>query len=132
VIVGWIVINAQHNRRETRKEIRAALNDLYDMLNDIEDDAFVYHTGAGDPVLSRRIKRKLGQIFARVNLALVKTIDLRCASEIGAFRRAVTLHNFDTARHQSLLPVDQIFEEITATKERLVNRIERAFLEKYR
>lgn len=132
VIVGWIVINAQHNKRETRKEVRAALNDLYDLLNEIEDEAFTYHTGTGDALLSRRIKRQLAQIFPRLHLALLKTIDVRCASEIGAFRRAVTLHNFDTAGHRALVAGDQAFEEITITKERLVNRIEQAFLEKYR
>src|ERR1700730_9541944 len=102
VIVGWLVINGQHNRRETRKEIRSALNDLYEMLNEIEDEAFTYHTGAGDSALSRRIKRRVSQIHSRVNLAFINTIETRCGKEIASFRKAVTLHNFDTAAHKSL------------------------------
>ena len=132
VILGWIIINTQHNRRETRKEIRAALNNFYELLNEIEDDAITYHTSSGDPVLSRRIKRRLSQLYRRVNLAFQDTIECQCASQITAFRRAVTLHNFDTATYTQLKASDPVFEEITATKERLVNVLEQAFMTKYR
>lgn len=132
VIVGWLVINSQHNRRETRKEIRAALNDLYEMLNEIEDDAFKYHTGGGDAALSRKIKRRVGQLHSRVNLAFINTIDTRCGSEIAAFRKAVTLQNFDTVSHTALPITDPMFENITGTRERLVIALEQAFLNRYR
>lgn len=132
VIVGWLVINTQHNTRETRKEIRAALNDLYEMLNEIEDDAYKYHTGPGDPVLSRKIKRRVGQIFTRINLAFKNAVECRCSYEVATFRKAVTLHNFDTAVHKPLNQTDPVFEEITASRERLINVLENAFLETYR
>jgi len=132
VILGWLVINWQHNKRETRKEIRAAFNGLYEMLNEIEDDAFSYHTGNGDPALSKRIKRRLGQIHSRINLAFMTTIRERCSREVFAFRRAVTLQNFDTVSHNSLPSTSPVFEEITATRERLINTLEQAFLKKYR
>lgn len=133
VILGWFIINRQNNIRETRKEIRAALNQFYDVLNEIEDDAVTYHSGgAGDPVLSRRIKRRLGQLHGRAGLALGSTIECSCSREIWLFRQAVTLENFDTAAHKMLPASDPIFEEITATKERLVQTLERAFLRTYR
>lgn len=132
IIFGWLVVNAQHNSRETRKEIRAALNDLYEILNGIEDDAFAYHTGHGDPALSRRIKRCLGQIYPRIILAFMGTIKFQCAREVANFRQAVTLDNFDTATRRSLSPTDTIFESLSTAKETLVNRIERAFLSHYR
>lgn len=132
VIIGWLIINHQHNSRETRKEIRASLVELYKLLDVIEADAFAYHTGAADQALSRKIKRELDQIYARVSLALAKTITCDCSKEITSFRKSITLENFETANFKKKSPDDEMFTGILVAKRRLITVLEHAYTEKYR
>jgi len=133
VIFGWWVVNRQHNKREERKEVRAALNALYELLNQIEADAFDYHTSeVANLSLSRKIKRQLSQIYTRVNLAFQNVVECNCARDVTTFRQAVTLQNFDDANHKALEPSDPLFDSITAAKERLVAKVEQAFVKHYR
>lgn len=132
VVVGWLVINQQNNKRETRKEIRSALSALYELLHTIEDKALKYHTGNGDPLESRTLKRHLAQIYPRVGLAFQSTIDCKYSREVFAFRQAVTLRNFDTASFAALDASDPFFESISNAREQLVSKLEHAFLKHYR
>lgn len=132
VVVGWLIINRQHNNRETRKEIRASLMDLYRLLDSIEADAFAYHTTEPDVALARKIKRELDQIYSRVRLALSDTVTCDSSKQISEFRKSITLHNFDTVSFEKKAADDSIFDEIMIAKRQLISVLEHAYSQKYR
>lgn len=132
VLVGWVVVNRQHNNRETRKEVRASLLDLYGHLDEIEDDAFEYHTQDGDPLLGRQLKRDIDQIYMRIRLSLRGPMTCSYAPQLAAFRQSVTLQNFDTANFVAKDPSDSFFDEIFRSKRALINRLETAYNNAYK
>jgi hypothetical protein len=131
IILGWVIVNRQNNNRETRKEIRAGLLDLYKLLDEIEDDAFIYHTEIGDPVVARKIKRSISQIAPRIKLALRKRVECKYGFPLYAFRQSITLSNFETNLFAAKLPNDQFFTEIMDAKHALILRLDSAFNETF-
>jgi hypothetical protein len=131
IVVGWVIVNRQNNDRETRKEIRAALLDLYKLLDEIEDDAFAYHTGTSDPVLARKIKRSISQIAPRIKLALRNRLECKYSHPLFEFRKSITLTNFETKMFQPKAPNDQFFTDIMDAKQSLILRLDLAFNAKF-
>lgn len=132
IIVGWVIVNSQSNKRETRKEVRASLLELYKHLDGIEEAAFEYHTKVGDPAVARRIKRDILQIAPRIRMAIRGRMKVLSWSPVSKFRSAVTLDNFDTAQFVPKLPTDPIFDGISAAKVDLIANLEAAFGRAYR
>jgi hypothetical protein len=133
IVAGWAVINAQNNSRETRKEIRAALLDLYELLDEIEDDAFSYHTGTtGDAALARKIKRNISQISTRIKLALRDKLECEYARPLVAFRKSITLSNFDSNKFLSKSADSKFFNDISDAKQSLIVVLDRAFNAKFK
>src|SRR5687767_4253854 len=90
VFIGWLVVNRQHNKRETRKEVRAGLNDLIKLLDNIEDLSLEYHTSESDLAKARKIRRGLAQIFPRLKNAFFEYPAFSASREVVAFRQAIT------------------------------------------
>jgi len=132
ICLGWMVVNIQHNRRETRKEVRAALLELYKHLDGIEEAAFTYHTEDGDVAVGRRIKRDLLQIAPRIVMARRGGAAYAYAKPLGAFRRAITIENFDTAQFAAKSPNAPIFDDITAAKRDLIVALESGYLHTFK
>jgi len=132
VVCGWLVINQQNNTRETRKEIRAALLDLYKLLDEIEDDAFTYHTGVGDAALARKIKRNISQISPRIKLALRDRVECKYTHQLSAFRKSITLVNFESTAFESKAIDNKFFTDISDSKHNLITILDTAFNAKFR
>ena len=127
VVVGWLVINRQHNRREARKETRAQLDDLRDALVELERNAEDYHTAsAHSETDARRIKVQLQRatyVVDRLGLLNRQERDVR----IIALRRAITFKNFDTNGHAAQELSGELVAGINAAVDDLVNALESAF-----
>jgi hypothetical protein len=127
IFAGWIVVNRQNNSRETRKEVRASLLDLYEHLDQIEVDAFAYHTGTGDVLLAHKLKRDIDQVVPRIKLALRGPMTTcRYGKQLIAFRQSITLQNFDSATFAPKKPSDTFFEVIVVSKRALIYCLELA------
>jgi hypothetical protein len=131
IFVGWYIVNRQNNNRETRKEVRASMLSLYRHLDEIEIDAIAYHTGDGDPLLARKIKRDIDQIPARIALAQRGSMKCRYSMYLIQFRQAITLNNFDSASFAPKDPTDRFFDAIVVSKRSLIYSLDRAYNRAY-
>lgn len=131
IAAGWAVVNDQNNKRETRKEVRASLLELYKILDDIEDAAYEYHTTDGDIAKARKIVRAIHEIAPRIIMARRGPIKFHYTKELAGFRRAITFANFDTSTFERKQPGDPLFDEIAATKRELITALELAYSQAY-
>jgi hypothetical protein len=132
ILIGWLVVNYQHNSRETRKEIRVGLLELYKILDDIEAKAFDYHTSGGSSSAARRIRAELAQLHARIKLILCGHVRCDYVRSLAQFRKSITYENFDTANYVKRPPDDDLFDRILEAKRDLIVILEQAFNNKYR
>ncbi|MHB8580511.1 MAG: hypothetical protein ACYDA4_11720 [Ignavibacteriaceae bacterium] len=127
VIVGWVVVNRQHDRRETRKEIRARLNELRDDLCKLEHLAEKYHIWPNHQESSaRRIKvllKRIGDGVDQIRLLNRQVHDARLV----ALRQAITYRNFDTESHRSQDLSGPLIAGINASVDELINALESGF-----
>lgn len=131
VLMGWLVINAQHNRRETRKEIRKSLDTLFENLKTLTDDSVKYHCSEErQKTLAEKIKRDIKSIIMTVaSLGLLHHRDGRLCIEL---RSSITLDNFDTNSHQQFDTNDILVLDIFDAVDNLSKALEMAFDRKFR
>jgi hypothetical protein len=127
IVAGWAIVNYQNNKRETRKEIRASLLDLYTHLDAIEDAAIDYHTTDGSPAKARRIRRDIQQIAPRILMARRGQMKIDYKRAVFELRRAITLENFDTENYAPRPSDDPLLDEISRTKTNLIFALEGAY-----
>lgn len=127
VVVSWAVVNRQHNRRETRKELRAQLDQLKESLSSLEQIAEQYHSGAShDEGTARRIKLLLQRITNGVDqLGLLD--DLTRQVKIISLRRAITYRNFDSSAYRPEPLTGELIASINASVDELVSVMETSF-----
>lgn len=131
IVAGWMVVNSQNNRRETRKEVRASLLELYKLLDDIEDAAYEYHTTDGDAGEARKIVRAIQQIAPRIIMARRGPIKFQYTKPLATFRKAITFENFDTSKFERKQAEDPFFDAIAAAKRELITALELAYSQAY-
>lgn len=131
IAAGWVVVNDQNNKRETRKEVRTSLLELYKVLDEIEDAAFEYHTTDGDAGKARKIVRAIQQIAPRIIMARRGPIKFHYTNALAGFRRAITFTNFDTSTFERKQPEDHFFDAIAAAKRELITSLELAYSQAY-
>lgn len=133
VALGWVIVSRQNDARETRKEIRSSLIDLYLFLDELEISAEKYHTSASaDPLLSRDILRRIKQIHNRIKLTLMGEVPAKFEKQLARFRRAITLSNFDTRDFQQQDINSEILANIEDAKRDLITVLENAFNDRFR
>lgn len=132
VIIGWFINNLQANTRETRKERRVYLDDIYRMLEELKDNVISHHTKDNfDARTCARVKSLLQNIS-------VRSIHLRFVSEkelgyrIANLRKLITTKNFDSASSfKSWKTSDPRLAIIIAECDSLVAFYEAEFSERY-
>lgn len=130
-LAGWTVVNHQNNQRETRKEVRAALDAAKRALFDAADVARHYHLSAGrDEAIEAAIKRQLDS--AETELL---RLPFYCSPEEGAqlqtrfarFSSVVTGGHFESA-DKTALPADAaLIQELHAASALLARALEQRF-----
>jgi hypothetical protein len=133
VITGWIVINHQNNQRETRKELRAAIDSVAKQIIDTEISAIQFHKKEYSDSLAQELRIAIDRIDSRIELISKATKDaytLRRA--IITFRQAITLYNFDRSNHQPEGDQSGIINDIAEASNTLIQELEQCFIISFR
>lgn len=93
IVIGWIIINIQNNKRETRKETRAAINDLQTLITSLSADAIIYHTKDRDRNLESKIASTSKVLNSKIEFA-VKPLGSNHSEKINYFTNALMMDNF--------------------------------------
>jgi hypothetical protein len=127
LVVGWVVVNGQHNQREDRKESRALSDRAKAATLDIARVALRYHC-EGAFELTSQIKWDLDAL--ELELSLFPNYGTRggpLISRYVAFVDAVTGGHFESANYQSLPRDAPEVAAILRTRNYLLTEIERQF-----
>ncbi|WP_143516636.1 hypothetical protein [Pseudomonas sp. 1239] len=131
VISGWVIVNWQNNRREDRKEIRAALTAVYSEIEKIQKAAIKYHKSAERNtkleakivILDRRLSEHLSYLRLR------QTSYIKCYSE---FIDSIMLENFETADFTQQKEDSELIEKIRDNSSYLESALELEFSNLFR
>jgi len=130
IILGWLIINYQHNARETRKEIRAALDKIDALLEDIEQKAIAFHTSEDfDSFLLRDAKRLIARLPPHI-----QSIDFWSQTigfNVTNIRRAATLRNAEPSEFIQQNPESDIVLEISSSIDNMRTDLNMEFRERY-
>src|SRR4051794_25377630 len=99
VVIGWYFVNRTNNQRETRKELRSAIDEFQMFLDQIETNAVRYHTSdTADVEVAMTLKRDLHRrLPARINRLEARGLEIKdLGKTVVELRKAVTLENFDS------------------------------------
>ncbi|WP_456378839.1 hypothetical protein [Thiolapillus sp.] len=131
IIVGWIVINWQNNKRETRKERRILLDRLIMSLSELESNALQFHTADNhDPEILMNIIRRIKRIWPQIELLrMTKVPNIEHLSY--NIRRTITLKNADASNFHKQGPNSKILLQISDAIDSMVNALETEFSFKY-
>ena len=131
VIVGWIVINAQHNLRVTRNEIRQRLDLLREDLHKLEGASMLHHTVENDPARRAEVRRMITTVATSISVLTNAGLEVRQRfALLTSLRQAITLENFD--EDYEPLPMDhRIVLNIGAAIAKILSSTEDAYAQRY-
>lgn len=130
IIIGWVFVDHLNNQRETRKEIRARVDQIQTWITEIADDATCYHTTARDLSAERKLKSKIARTTKAISsLNLLNDSSLPYLAF--QFRNSISLHNFDTPDHKTLSLTHEIIDNIAGTAQDLIDALENTYTKKY-
>jgi len=99
IIAGWKVVSADHNKRERRKEIRAAINALSQQIRNCEEKSHEYWMLSEEndraKILSVAIKRDLQRISVEWFRVQSDCKIPKSHQRLIAFRRSITAGDFE-------------------------------------
>jgi len=131
VFLGWLVINCQHNKREDRKELRSVVDDIKDRIFLLEEEAVKYHCSQEVTLSeSNQIKLDIQRLISDIRLQGLCPPD-KITKRFKDLRRAITLNNFESAKHVGLAGDHVTLSEIHEAVDDLLEIIETSFREKY-
>lgn len=101
LIIGWLIINYQNNQRETRKEVRASLNDIQSIIAELEVDGVRYHTEKRDKKAEILISSKANLLSKKIQYSL-KSLDKNYVELINKYRQILTDESNFGSQHKPL------------------------------
>lgn len=136
VIVGWGIVSRGHNRREDRKEARASLIHIGDLIRKIEENSHLYLvSSASSPesrTLSIAIKRDLKRLAGDLQRFEESCEGIQYRLDLIAFRQAVTGGEFDSKK-RSVCGSDSVkLAEVSSAADDLLAALEAAFVRRFR
>ncbi len=131
VIAGWFFVARDNNKRERRKELRAALSQLTEKIRRCEQDAHEYWmSSAGSEraiALGIGLKRLLQSIAAERSRLQQECKMGDSTDELIAYRRAVTGGDFEQQSRQPSSSASERLQEISESAVDLVEKLEAEF-----
>ncbi len=135
VIIGWMIVSKDNNKRELRKEIRAQVTEIGRMVDALVKEAAEYYCKPGsDPTtvtLALQIKRDL----KRVSMAAQRLRAINAHFDVGdaltELRQHVSGGGFDSAERPPCAPGDHKHYEIADAAANFTDQLERRFAEVY-
>jgi len=93
VVLGWVIVNWQNNRREDRKEVRAALTKMYSDIAELEKAGILFHTSKSqDYNLASDILIMQGKLSERLSQLRIRGSSY--SNELAFFTDSISLENF--------------------------------------
>ncbi len=131
VIIGWLIVNSQHNKRISRKETRDRLDQMGESLLKLEQVAIEYHTAKKrNDKLACSIRTAIERVSRAINrLGLATTAELN--PKIIDLRRAITLQNFDSRKYERKDPSGEFIDRISHSTGELIDLLESKYLVRY-
>lgn len=130
VILGWVIVNSQHNHRENRKEYRAAIDKISTDLVDAEKKAIEFHTSDYDELSANLMVRQITRIARKIaSLGLLENQNLKMIID---FRSAITFDNFEKSTHKKLDQSDKLLYEISDSCLDIQAAMEESFRKKFK
>lgn len=132
IIIGWFIVNSQHNKRELRKERRAQIDTFNEKIDQLEKKAVSYHTHAEhNELLARDIKRNFDEI--RKFSLRIKLLDIKVVNRlIINLRRSITFKNFDNGiNHKQESENGELVAGIYNACDTFIESMEASFHDKY-
>ncbi|WP_346400140.1 hypothetical protein [Pseudomonas syringae] len=126
VVIGWLIVNWQNNRREERKELRAALSQIYEDIGAVQKKALKYHKS-----VSRNQKLETNIIIMQKklseHLSFLRLRNSSFISEYSNFVDAITLDNFESVKFIQQNQGSPILDNIIDTAIELESALELEF-----
>lgn len=130
IIIGWWIINRQNNKRETRKEIRALLNDVQSMIGEIEAEAILYHTEEYDLGRRSQLTFKASLMSKKIQI-VTRALDVDLIGHINKMRNSIMTKNWDRNEHHALALDDNLIKKIHLESSELSIQLENNFASFY-
>ena len=132
IIIGWWFVNWTNNKSETRKELKAATEAFRVKIENLTDLAIDYHTNTRDIHKEWKIKHRLKYLWGDADHQFSSIVDkAQLTSKVFAYRKNITVSNFDTRKHKPLNINDDILDNIADSSEALIRLIEQAYIKHY-
>lgn len=116
VILGWVVVNRGNNKREARKEMKAAVDAIIAKSEKISDLAYEYFTTLPSPSnnrLAATIRSELKTLATELaNLRKISDQKICAEHALIGLRQAITSGKFDSADRKAETPDSDVFAEI--------------------
>ncbi|MCY1298749.1 hypothetical protein D9M68_753510 [compost metagenome] len=130
VVIGWVIVNNQNNKREERKELRSALNEVISFIDGIENDAIAYHTEKREAFSSSdALLVKLNKLSLK--LAHSRLPEESYISSYIKFNESITWSNFMTNKFQRQSKNSDLVWDIRDASSDLKGHLETAFFTKF-
>lgn len=131
VVAGWIILNWQNNRREERKEIRAALTDLVSEISSLEKLSIKYHKSENR---NDKIELKITSLEKKLSehLSYLRLRSSSYTAEYTAFVDSVMLENFQSAEFCRQEGNSEFIERIRDNASELESALELEFSSLFR
>lgn len=131
VILGWIIVNWQNNKREERKELRSALTEIIDHTVLLEDSASRYHQADERNIsLEKEINLKITRLSAKIRYLRFESESIKLA--FIELKKSITLDNFETNKFKKMDFDSDIVESIYISGDFLKDKLEDEFSKLYR
>jgi len=130
VNIGWWFVDNSNDKRETRKEIRATIEAMQALLDQLERNAVSYHTGDNpNEALASDIKRDLyRKLPSKIQLLGVRGLIVDSLGKpIINLRKSITLENFDSKQFKKLQLGDELIRRVGAAREEVGQQLEQVF-----
>lgn len=132
VLVGWFVINRQHNQRETRKEIKQHIDDIHDLLSNLLGEAIEHHQFPCDKKKEDLYKISFLIDHLETKILLLKVFNKSFDSYIIKLRKSCTLENFSpNLSNKDITLIDPIIQNIYINVYNLKHELNHSFSQKY-
>lgn len=127
VIVGWLFVRSDNNRREDRRDVKNRIDALIKDIRALEKDAYTYYQT--DPttdvlLLEVEMKRSQNALDARLSHLKKTSSGFQDPHSLSVFWMAVTGSPFEQANRPQMTPKDRKLEEISSAANDLVGYLE--------
>jgi hypothetical protein len=136
VIIGWVFISRDNDRRETRKEVRSLINDFCKRVDALEATAVEYFSkldnaqNSDDACMAEiRIKREIERLDSSLQVLNKIYSKFGCAKEFDALTDVITRHSkFESKPGPVVLLNDQFYLRLALACNQLTSALEQSFL----